>query len=165
MSVEKSLVKQEIKKTGFWKFSDLYTFCFDAFRDEGYKLIEKKYTEKIKTEGKEIIIEWECKKKISDYFRYVVKLDWHILGMKDAEVERDGKRESTNKGEVKIKFDAILERDYEDNWDKKPFWKFMRGIYDKYVIRTTIDEYEKELFKDAMSIIKDVKSFLELSSN
>jgi len=55
-----------------------------------------------------------------------------------------------------------LVKDYEDNWDKKPMVKFMRGIYDKYIIRTTIDNYEDVLKSDFKEYISQVKSFLEL---
>ena len=40
----------------------------------------------------------------------------------------------------------------------------MRGFYDKYIIRTTIDEYEGRLEDDADDLIDQVKSFLRMGS-
>lgn len=82
--------------------------------------------------------------------------------MKDAEVEQDGKKVSTNKGEVGIVIKATLVRDYEERWEDKPIWKFLRGIYEKYVIRTTVDEYEDSLEDKAKEYLKDMKAFLQI---
>ena len=82
---------------------------------------------------------------------------------KDAEVEQDGKKVSTNKGEVKITIKANLVRDYEDRWEDRPFYKFLRGVYEKYVIRATREEYENDLENKAKEYIQEIKAFLNLS--
>jgi len=156
MAEKKEVYAQSIKQKGFWNFKELYDFCFEWFNDESYGLKEKEYTERISNLGKEIILKWEASKEVTDYFKNVIEVNWHILGMKDAEIERDGKKENTNKGEVKITLKASIVRDYEENWEKKPMWKFMRGIYEKYIIRTTIDQYEKRL-TDKTKKLKGVK--------
>ena len=61
-----------------------------------------------------------------------------------------------------MKFKGVFERDYEDKWEKKPLWKFLRGIYDKYIVRTTLDEYQGKLSSQAVDFVKEVKSFLQL---
>lgn len=164
MAEKNTVFKEAVKHKGYWNFSDLYNFCFDFLKDEGYTVEEKAYTEKITNAGKEIIIEWEAKKKVTDYFKNHLDVDWHILGMKDAEVEREGKKETTNKGEVKLTIEGMLERDYEDKWENRPFWKFLRGIYEKYIIRTTVDEYEDRLTDVGVKFVDEIKSFLQLST-
>ena len=52
---------------------------------------------------------------------------------------------SLQKGEVEIIFKANIIKDYEKRWEDKPFWKMMRGVYDKYVIRTTMEQYEDQI--------------------
>lgn len=165
MAEENEIFKQVLKHKGFFNFSELYNFCFDWLGDEGFKIAEKSYTEKVSGGGKEIIIEWEAFKRVTDYIKFVISIDWHIRGMKDAEVEREGKKENTNKGDLKMTFRGIFVRDYEDKWEKKPLWKFMRGIYDKYIIRTTIDEYQGRLVGKVIGIVKETKSFLQLEGN
>lgn len=162
MSVSSNIAKQTIKKKGYWNYTDLYNFCFSWLKDNGYGVKENEYVEKLSDFGKEIQLKWEAGRKVTDYFKFVIKVEWHILGMNDAVIERDGKQEKTNKGEVKISISADLVKDYEDNWDKKPLAKFLRGIYDKYIIRTTIDNYEDTLKDDFKEYVSQVKSFLEL---
>ena len=70
-------------------------------------------------------------------------MSWKILGMKSIEVQRDGKKVKMNSGVVEIKFSAVLVKDYENRWEDAPVWKFLRGVYDKYLIRGRIEDYEK----------------------
>ena len=163
MAEKKEVYKQKIKQKGYWNYADLYNFCFNWLKDEGYNVKEKEYIEKISSFGKEIILKWEANKTVTDYFKQTISVEWHILGMKDAEVEQDGQKVSTNKGEVAITIKANLVRDYEERWEDKPFHKFLRGIYEKYVIRTTVDEYGGDLEDKAKEYIKDIKAFLNLS--
>ncbi len=162
MAEKSDVFKEAVKHVGYWTYKELYNFCYNWLKDEGYKVSEDAYTEKITDFGKEIIIEWKAGKKISDYFKHQIGVKWHILGMKDAEVEIDGEKQKTNKGEVKITIDATLVRDYEENWDKSPTWKFLRGIYDKYIIRTTMEEYEDRLRNIAEEYSEQIKAFLRL---
>jgi len=155
-----SVLDEVVKHKSFFNYSDLYTFCYNWFKNEDYLLSEDEYIEKMSSAGKEVQIRWVAKKKVSDYYRNVITLKWHILTMTDVEVEENGKKIKTNKGDLKLTFKAELEKDWENSWDKHPFWKFMRGVYDRYVIRTTTDEYEVRLIEKAQTLIEDVKAFL-----
>ena len=162
MAEKNEVLAQKIKQKGYWNYADLYAFCFNWLKEEGYKMKETEYTEKITGFGKELVLKWEANKKVTDYFKNTISVDWHILGMKDAEVEIDGKKASTNKGEVELKIKAELVRDYGERWEDRPFWKMMRSMYEKYIIRTTVDEYEDRLRDKATEYVKDVKAFLQL---
>ena len=43
------------------------------------------------------------------------------------------------------------------------FLKFLRGVYDRYLIRGRIENYEKKLYGEIEEFRKEVKSFLVLS--
>ena len=162
MAQKKEVYKEKLKQTGYWKYDEVYAMLFEWFRDKNYKIKEDLYNEKLLSNGKEVIIKWRAERKVTDYFKFQIMLDWHILGMKDAEVEIDGKKVSTNKGEVEIVFKANIIKDYEKRWEDKPFWKFMRSVYEKYVIRETVDEFEDDLKDDVREVIKDLKGFLRI---
>ena len=163
MAEKNTVFKEVLKHKGTWNFTDLYNLSFSFLKDEGYTVKENNYTEKISGFGKEIVIEWDAGKKVTDYFKNHIKVKWHVLGLKDTEAEQDGKKISTNKGEVKITIEGMLERDYEDRWENKMFYKFMRSVYDKYIIRTTTDEYEDRLTGVAVKFVAELKAFLQLA--
>ena len=162
MSEKKTIFVQKLVQKGFFNYSDTYNFCYLWIKDEGYDLTEKKYKEKITQRGKLIEIEWIAEKEISDYFKIVIEVKWRIVAMTDVEVEENGKKIKTNKGELEMKFKGKLERDYEDRWEKTPLYKWMRGIYDRYIIRTIMDQYEEDVFSDAQEWVEQIKSFLRL---
>lgn len=162
MAEKSEVVKETVKFKGFFSYSDLYNFCHSWLKDEMYRISEDEYMEKVSGSSKEIKISWKATKKVTDYYKNIIELKWHILGLSDAEVEENGKKIKTQKGDLKLVFESNIERDYEENWDKKPFWKMMRGIYDKYIMRTTLDEYESRLQSKTFSFIEDVKAFLNI---
>ena len=162
MGEEKIVFEQSVKQKGLFPYADLYNFCYNWFKNENYDLAEEEYTEKVSAGGKEIIIKWKAWRKITDYYKYVYEVKWHILGMADAEAEENGKKIKTNKGEVKIVVKAKVNRDYEETWDRVPFYKFLRGIYDMYIMRTTNEQYEDVLVGKAQSFVEDTKAFLNL---
>ena len=41
------------------------------------------HSEKVAGDAKDIDINWEAGKKVSDYFKFIIKMDWKILGMKN----------------------------------------------------------------------------------
>ena len=97
MAQKEEVYKEKMKQKGHWNYTELYNMLFEWLKDSNYKLSEDLYNEKLQANGKEVIIRWTAGRKITDYFKFQIKLDWHILGMKDAEVEIDGKKVSINK--------------------------------------------------------------------
>jgi hypothetical protein len=104
----------KIKQKGIFDFKKFYNFAYDWLRDEGYKVIEKNYTEEITGDSKKIEIKWVAKKKISDYFQFVIQTDWLVLNLKNVEVQKEGKKVKMNSGEPELKIKGILVKDYEN---------------------------------------------------
>src|SRR3989338_6057640 len=164
MSEKDILYKGKIKHNGVLNFKDFYSFLYEWITNEGYFINEKSYSEKVSGDSKDVEIKWEAKKKVSDYFRFVITMNWRILGMKKIAVKKEGKEISMDSGLIEISFSVILEKDYEERWENQPFWKFMRGIYDRYIIRTRIEEYGKKAILELNELINQCKDFLELEA-
>lgn len=152
----------KIKHRGIFDFKEMYRFAYVWLVDKEYLVVEKEYTEKIGSTGKEVYMDWEARRKISDYFRFVFKIQWRILNMKDADVEIDGAKVTLNKGDSEFKITAILEKDYEHRWENSGFLKFLRGMYDRYIVRGRIDKYEEDVFKEGDEFLAQIKAFLAL---
>jgi len=164
MAEKDSIFKGKVKQAGIFDFKEFYSFLYDWLAGEGYNVVEKTYSEKVAGDAKDIDINWEAKKKVSDYFRFVIKVDWKILGMKKIKVKKEDKEVSMNSGLVELKFNAVLVKDYENKWEDHPFWKFLRGIYDRYIIRSRIDDYEDKLTEETDELIAQCKSFLAIEA-
>lgn len=161
--VEKDNVYEgKVRYAGIFDYKEFYRFLYTWLADNEYLITEKKYAEKITPTGKEIDIIWIAGRKISDYFRFVIKANWRIKGLTDIEVQKEGVKVGMNKGDVEIKFSAVLEKDYEHRWENSAFLKFLRGIYDRYIIRGRIEGYEDKIFGEVDELIAQAKSFLAL---
>jgi len=164
MSEKETIFKGKLKQRGLFDFKDFYSFTYDWLMDENYDVFEKKYTEKVKGDSKDVEIDWEAMKEISDYFRFVIKTYWIILGMKSVEVQKEGKKIKMDTGLLEIKFTAQLVKDYENRWENKPIWKFLRGVYDRYIIRTRIEDYEERLLEEVNEFIAQAKALLAIET-
>lgn len=162
MSEKDIVFDGKVKQKGIFDYKEMYIFAYSWLTDKGYSLVEKNYTEKVNPDGKEVEIEWDASRRISDYFKFILKVNWRILGMTDVEVEKNGAKVKINKGYLEIKVKAVLEKDYEHRWENSPFLKFMRGLYDRYIIKGRIEGYEGKIYGDADEFLAQIKSFLAL---
>lgn len=162
--VEKEEVfSSKMKYNGVFNFSDFYKFCFEWLTDEtGVVVAEKKYTEKIKGTEKEVEIEWEGTAKLTDYFKKMVKVKFKIKALKKVDIERGGKKISTNEGEVEMDVKGTLIRDYEAKFEASPFYKFLRATYDKWIIPSTIEKMKDKVANDSNDFLSEAKAYLDL---
>jgi hypothetical protein len=65
-------------------------------------------------------------------------------------------------GDLKMAFEADLETDYEEKWEKNAIFKFFRAISDKYLTTSKMEKYENELKEDTHDIFNRTKSYINL---
>ncbi len=156
------ITEGKAKFDGLFVFKDVYNFVYSLLRDSKYDVSEPAYSEKTTPEGKEIQIRWEARRKISDYFRFTLVVDWLVLGLTAVEAEKAGARVKMNKGSVEVKITAFIDKDYEERWETNAIAKFFRGIYDRYVVRSRIERYEEKMAVEVDELIAQLKSFLAM---
>lgn len=164
MSEKKKVYEEKLKYDGAFDFKETYSFIYSIISDWGYGIQEKEYSEKAKGEAKEIEIKWEANQKVNDYFKFQLKVEWRILGMKDVEIIKDGKKSKKNSGTLEIKFVAILIKDYQDKWSDTPVLKFLRAVYDKYIIHDIVQQHEDKVEDELKEVVGQTKAFLVLES-
>lgn len=162
MSEQDRIAEAKINHDGIFDYKEVYRFMYTWLTDYQYFVEERVYTEKAKPEGKEVEIHWIARRKISDYFRFILKVDWNIFGMTSVEVVKDNIKVKANKGRIEIKVTAFLEKDYEHRWENTAFAKFLRTMYDKFLIRNRIEDYEDKIALELDEIVSQTKAFLAL---
>lgn len=164
MVEKENIIKEKIKYGGLGDFKETYKYAYFWFEDQGFTLTEDTYSEKISGNAKEIEIEWTCSKKVTDYFKIKLSVRWHILAMTEVEVEIAGKKKNMNKfGELKIEIKGTLEKDYSNKWESSAFNKFLREIYQKYVIPQRTEQKEGDVAEVVQDFKENIKAFLELT--
>lgn len=163
MGEKEKVAEMKIKHSGVFDFREVYSFIYTLLSDGEYSVEEKNYAEKTKGDQKEIEVNWMAKRKVSDYFRFIIKVDLRTFRMTNAEVVKDGVKTSTNKGDFEVKFTAFIDKDYENRWENTAFLKFLRGLYEKYIISSTIGSYAGMLEDETTSMVNQTKALLDLS--
>mgnify|MGYP001563220110 FL=1 len=163
--VEKdTVVKEKLKYAGLFDLEQAYKFAYEWLKKEDLNVIEDSYSEKIKANGKELEIEWTASKKVTDYFKITVKIKWRILGLTDVEVEIDGRKKKMNKAaDLSIELKGLLEKDYSNKWEGSAFNKFIKEVYNKYVIPQRTDKKEDDTQNLVQNFKEEMKAFLELT--
>ena len=163
MAETNTIFSSSIKYAGIFNFPEFYKFCYEWLTEEtGLKIKEVKYEEKIEGEAKKIIVEWTGERKLTDYFRFDIKIKFTISNLTNVEINQGGVKIKTNNGSVTIAFKGILVRDYEGKFERTAFNKFLRSIYEKWVITSRIEEFEDKIAGDSDEFLSQAKAYLDL---
>tara|TARA_Y100000310_G_scaffold253607_1_gene260506 strand:+ start:4468 stop:4971 length:504 start_codon:yes stop_codon:yes gene_type:complete len=163
MAEKDTLISNKIKYNGIFPFSDFYNFCYKWLTEEtGLVIFENKYDERLEGDSKKIDIEWAGFKKLTDYFKFEVKVKFRITGLTKVEVTQNGTKIETNKGSVEVKIDGIIVKDYEGKFETTAFLKFLRSIYEKWVIPSRINEFQGKIIEDSDEFLSQAKAYLDL---
>lgn len=164
MAEKDTIFSSKVKYVGIFNFKDFYQFCYEWLSEEfGLTVEEEEYSEKISGPVKNIDIKWKGSKKVSDYFKNEVKIEFKIIAMSEVEVNQGGTKVKTNKGEVGIKVKGILVKDYEGKFETSAKMSLWRGIYEKWIIGGRVKEYEDKLAGDCDEFLGQAKAFLDIS--
>ncbi len=163
MGEKKEVFSSKVKYIGVANFKDFYKFCFEWLEEEtGLGVKETKYIEKVAGDSKEVEFEWEGSRAFTDYFKFNAKIKFRILQLQNVEIQQEGKKIKTNSGNFEIKMTGTLERDYDGKFVSSALKKFMRGVYDKYIIPSMVDQFEDVIATKSSEFLEQAKAYLSL---
>jgi len=164
MSEQDTIFSSSMKYSGIFSFKDFYQFCYEWLTEETGldEFSEDKYEEKLKGDSKDIIVQWTGAKEVTDYFKFQIEIKFQISKLKNVEITQGEKKIPTNEGQVKMIIKGILIRDYKGKFETTAFNKFLRSIYEKWVIPSRIEQFEGKLFSDCNDFLEQTKAYLDL---
>ena len=163
MAESDTIFSSKIKYNGIFNFGDFYNFCYAWLTEEiGLIIMEKKYSEKLSGESKNLEIKWEGFKEMTDYFKMNVKVDFRIANLTKIEINQGGVKINTNKGSIEMKITGMLTRDYKGKFETSAFKKFLRSTYEKWVIPSRIEEFQGKIAQECDEYLNQVKAYLDL---
>jgi len=151
-SVSRENVVLNISK--FYKMAKKY-----LAEEKGYTdFNEKSYEDSVSDGLKSTKIKFEAKKKVDDYTEFKLELTIKMSNYKYVAVKGD----KLAKGNLKIEFEASLENDYTEKWEDNLFKKFVRGVYDRFILGSHFNKLEDELKEECLDAIDMIKSYLNM---
>ena len=163
MAEKDLIIREKIDNSGMFDFKSFYSYAHSWLIEEKYGVVEDKYSEKVSGNSRDIDIEWTASRRFSDYFKIELKIRIEISGLTDVEVEIDGQRKKMNKGKIKGDIKGALESDPDSKWDLNALYRFMKDIYNKYVIPGRVLNMRMRVEDDVRTFKDELKAFLELS--
>jgi hypothetical protein len=163
MAEKDTIYSSKYKYVGVFDFPEFYKFCYNWLIEETELIIqEPKYVEKVKGDLKDIEIEWDGYRKLTDYFKFDAKIKIKILALKKIKIKQGNATVDTNEGSVEVSIKGTLTRDYKGRFEVGAFTKFMRGVYERWIITSRIDEFEKKIAEDSEEFLTQGKAWLDL---
>ena len=118
--------------------------------------------------GKEIWFRWRLQKAPwpakYKFWRFVLDVDAHVLGLKPAELIFKGQKFSADKGEIEVTVVASLVVDYEKAWEKTTWLKSIKRLWVNRVVKRTREMLRKSLYEEAYRLREAITSYLKLET-
>lgn len=159
---EISVTSARTKFNGLFDFGDYYRLLYDLFRSMGYSVVEQKYSHKNNPTGNDVEIEWQCYKKVDDYSMFRIFAKTLIVSMEKVQVTVEGVQTKKDKADCELDLKCFIQTDYENRWETSPFLKFLKGVYDSYFYRATMENWKERISTDMHTVENEVKAFFNM---
>ncbi len=155
-----------IRYGGIFDFNGLYNLMVKWFKDRGYWFHEKAYKHKVPSpKGAEQEISWMAEREVTEYYKYVVNIYFHLWDIAEVEVERKGEKKRLTSARMEIIMNCSVEIDYEKRFTKTRFWRLVIDWYHKYVMRKEIEDiWLDTLYHRLYNLQNLVKEYLDMEA-
>ena len=153
---------RDINYSGLMNLREMLLKMDDWLMDNGWDKDIMKTFEENYDDGKQVTIEYIPFKKVSYYVKYRIEMRMYFTKLKEVEVEKAGVKTKLMKGNAHISFDTFVEYDFDNFWERKQMFIFLRFILNKYVYNKQIDEFKKAAIRETIALENYLKEFLNL---
>jgi hypothetical protein len=159
------IASQIIKHKGIFNFNAILDAIPDWLSQHNYDYVQKGHAQKAKPSGGYFEGNWIAEKEVTEYVKFNISVDIWLRDLKDIAIEKNGKTEKSNKGNIEITFNSGMEKDYKKTFTNKKyqeteFLKLIREFYEKYVIKSKLSSYEEKIEAETQDFIEYIKTFL-----
>ncbi len=154
---------QEFSYEGLMDLKALYRLIDEWCEEHSYDKVETENQEVIHEDGRDIMITYKPYRKYTEYCKFRMKLEIDCYRIKDVEIEKNGVKQTLQKGKVVFTCWDYLITDYENLWETKAFYFFMRTLVDKFIYKLYTSRFGAEAKKDYFELVDVIKSFLNMT--
>ena len=164
MNYEKNLIisGRELEYKGIFNINDLYSTINKAIKEQGYEKREKKSEETVKEEGRHVYVELRPWKEVTKWLLLMIKIKIIADNVTETISVVNNEKRVFQKGDVKIIFDGWIMSDYEDRWQMKPFFYFLKTMVNQFIWKAPIESnISGQLEGDVEQIYKMIKQHFD----
>jgi hypothetical protein len=152
-----------VNYTGLFRMDELYAIISKHLRSRGYFIIEKMDQEDVLEKGKQVLVSLEPEKKFNDYAKSKMRVEIFSKHLKDRLITLNGHKQKYQQGEVTVKVFSFLETDRQKRMEGSGLQLVLRTLSDKFIRRDFVHQMRSESAKDALDLVEEVKSYLNIS--
>lgn len=153
---------KSISYTGYFDFAKLWRVIREYMESRGYFYTEAQHNEIVKEQGKNIFIEVDVDRELTDYVKGRIKIECEVHHLVDVEVDVNGKKRTLNDAKVHLKFESYVLTDWEGRFDGMAYLFFIRTMLEKFVYQRQINKFKHITQEDQDALIKEIKAYLNL---
>ncbi|MFH1210814.1 MAG: hypothetical protein V1645_02755 [archaeon] len=137
----------------------IYKNLKEWFDSHKYGYHELENTTSFKPKGAEIKLKMRGEKEVTEYYKFSITVAFLIL--ETEKIKIDGK--VLDNGKLEARVEVFMEMDYKKKFEKSKFAKFIRFVYNNYIIKQQISsEYGGKAYGDGMSLFDTIKDTIGL---
>ena len=150
--------------SGYFDGKEIYKHIKNWVKDMGYdEWREPEHTEKNAKTHRQAEITYIPEHKISDYIKMQIRFDITYMNLKSATVKYKNKDVKVDEGDLEIVFRGYIVSDYDNKWENKAHWFFLRTIMDKFILRAYYSKYETELANQIKELYNNLREYLNVT--
>lgn len=160
--VEKNrVIQKQFAYQGLFVYRELFRLLDFWMRDKFYDKKEKGNAEyRYPDSTKQISILFEPWKKVTDYYKIGLRIEVLVKGMREVEVELDGKKQRLNQGLIEVTLTGFLVHDYENRMEKRATLLFLRDLFGRYTYAHVTKKYTEMVVDDLTDLENTLRSYL-----
>jgi len=163
MAERYTVVEQEkINYRGLFDINELTKNIEKWLRTRSYDKRILLDEEHVYEKHKYIHMKWQPYKKITDYIKFELRIWIYITNVTSVTKEIDGVKKKLNHGDMDIIIDAFMYTDYENRWENRAMYFFIRTMFDKFIYKMETVKFESMIRDQAMELKAEISSFLNL---
>jgi len=161
--VEKKFVVDGLKLSynGPFDIIEFYKKVEGWISKKGKEKEIKKKTEHVEPKGKNIEWSLEIWEDVTEWARPIVRMQALFTDVKETKIKKGKKTRKLNQGNALIRFDGILETDIQGKWGQKPWFYFIRAVFDKFIWKFHTHKFEDKLAADVDDLFDTLKEFFD----
>jgi hypothetical protein len=152
----------KIKYSGLFNITEIHKFIMNWFKKNDFDMVEELTCEQIFEKEKQITYEYKPYKKFTDFAKTYIYLKFNFDNVQDVTIELEGIKKKMHKGSLSIEVKGLLETDYENKWETKPFYYFLKVVFEKFILGSHEDYYQKYTKKKCELFVEETKALLNL---
>ncbi|MDP4012128.1 MAG: hypothetical protein Q8R00_00785 [Candidatus Nanoarchaeia archaeon] len=146
---------------GFVDVDELVEAITSWLEEYKYDYGFKKISQSVKEDGGEIEIDIVSEKEISPYVKFNIEIGIWLLKGQKVMVEKETGKKSGRAGKLEVQIKGSMEKDYNEMYEKNNFTKFLREIYERYIIKNVLSGMEAKIYIEGEKLGKVINKVLE----